>query len=472
MSSLKVLFIALVCLQAVLGSSVSTQQHPEWRHNLRSQVTKLGLSADVTATIEESLFVKICNTVVPLINQYVQGLTIPGLSGSHFSFDAVVIQQFNIQSIGVTFAAPSTIQLSLSDISFAIPHTSFDVFAKILFVHVKCSGDFWASMTGTSITFAMAASESSGSLVFGDAQTSVVWGNLNVNHKFNSVVCKIGQDIIQVFIGSVNNIVKNTIEKDVPLKVAPILQNALDAAMAKLPLDFVSQPQVTSDSISLTVDLLGHPAGATEKQRLRAARTVGIDPRDLELQIPATAVNNLLIVAQQDSLVRFNSSKPSFNTTAIKAIFPALYAQCPGCPFDIEIVSTIAPAVTMANDTITMAITQGVVGLNILSAGGSVIPFVDLWVNGTLNVDDVSISAANALYFQLSIANFNLAIRQSSIGPFDISLISSVVAFALNDVAIPDFNNRFSGVPLPSIAADAEVAVSDSSVYVGFNVNL
>eukprot|EP00455_Lapot_gusevi_P027139 TRINITY_DN28703_c0_g1_i1.p1 TRINITY_DN28703_c0_g1~~TRINITY_DN28703_c0_g1_i1.p1 ORF type:complete len:127 (-),score=22.39 TRINITY_DN28703_c0_g1_i1:24-404(-) len=126
----------------------------------------------------------------------------------------------------------------------------------------------------------------------------------------------------------------------------------------------------------------------------------------------------------------------------------------------------------MANDAITMSITQGVVGLNIVGAGGSVIPFVDLWVNGTLNVGDVSISAANALYFQLSIANFNLAIRQSSIGPFDISLISSIVAFALNDVAIPDFNNRFSGVPLPTMAADAEVAVSDSAVFVGFNVDL
>jgi hypothetical protein len=444
-----------------------------WRHTLKQQVTKLGLSADVTATIEESLFVKICNTVVPLINQYVQGLVIPGESQKHFSFDNVVIQQFDIQSISITFTNPSTVSLALSQISFAIPQTHFDVFTKILFIKLSCSGNFWASMSGTTISLSMAASESNGDLVFGDAQSSVSWGSLNINHDFPNFFCKIGQDIIQLFIGNINNLIKKTVENDIPAKIGPMVQAALDKALAKLPLDFVSQPQVTSDSISLTVDLLGHPAGVAKVMGpLRSARTRAIAARDLELEIPQTALNNLLLFTQQQGGLNMNFTDKKFNTSVIKTIFPAVYAQCPDCPFAIEINAIDAPFVTTTSDSIGITVTNGILGLNLAAADGSILPFVDLWVNASLSVNDVSITTANAVYFQLALGAFSLGIRASSIGPFDISLISSVAAFALQDVVIPQFNQRFKGIPLPGIASEAEVAISNSAVYVAFNVAL
>jgi hypothetical protein len=465
-------FTSLLFLAASSADVHAKQIGSSWRRNLHKEVAALGLSADVTATIEESLFVKICNTVVPLINQYVQGLVIPGQSASHFSFGNVVIQEFHINSISITFASPSDVTVSLSEISFSIPQTHFDVFAKILFVHVSCSGNFWASMSGTSIHLSMAASESNGNVVFGDAQSSVTWGSLNINHEFPNFFCKLGQDIIQLFIGSINNLIKNTVEKDIPAKIGPMVQSALDKAMAKLPLDFVSQPVVTSQSISLTVDLLGHVSGVSIKGPKHAARARAIAPRDLELEIPQTALNNLLLYIQQQGGLNMNITDKSFNTSVIRAIFPAAFAQCPDCPFAIEVNAIDAPSVQMSNDSIALTVTDGILGLNMAAPNGTVIPFVDLWVNASLAVTDVGITSNNSVYFQLNMRSFNLGIRHSSIGPFDISLISSVATFALDDIVIPDFNRKFKGVPLPAIASQAEVAVSNSAVYVAFDVTV
>src|SRR5437667_192808 len=66
------------------------------RQRLRGEVEKLGLTADVTATIEETLFQKIVTVIVPIINEYVANLVIPGGQGSNWSYNPIRFSEFNI----------------------------------------------------------------------------------------------------------------------------------------------------------------------------------------------------------------------------------------------------------------------------------------------------------------------------------------------------------------------------------------
>lgn len=443
------------------------------RLRLREQLDQLSLTADVTLSVGESLFQKILALLVPEINKIVSEITIPGMQGKNFAFDAIHFTEFNIGSVAITFAAPDKLRISLNQISFAIPQTHFDLWVWII-VKASCAGNFWASMTGTSIAIEFDIANVGGKLQFSNPQSSVAWGTLSINHQFKDF-CNFLEKVLQVFIGNIDTLIRNVVEKILPSKIGPLVETKLNTVFGNFKVDFVGQPVVTAAGITLTLDLI--PQGQLQQLRFASGqlllpavvrREVGIVDRDLVIVVPATSLDNLL---------QYNLPKLSANITLkannsiIKPIFPAAFALCPDCPFAIELKFLQAPYVTFVNDTLGLGVQNLILGVNFENAAKGIVPFVDVTLNVTINLQQLSIVNGSTIYFQLQVLGFSLGQYASAIGPIDVSLVTTVVDIVLG-LVIPTFNKDFKGLVLGDIITDGEIVVVNNKLKLGFDINI
>ena len=448
------------------GERILTAHDVLMRERLRihEEVLKLGLTADVTATIEESLFQKILAVVVPIINEYVAKLVIPGGEGHNWSFNPIHFTEFNIGSLAITFAAPDKLAISLDEISFSIPQTHFDVWVWII-VKATCAGNFWASMTGTTIAIEFDAANVGGKLQFSNPQSNVVWGNLSINHHLDGF-CNFLEKVLELFIGNLNNLIRNVIEKDLPAKIGPLVETKLNAVFEKIPLSFVGSPTITSSGITVTVDLI--PQGKRDVRPALPGGRLGLPARDLSLDIPAQSLDNLLVYKQPS--LNFNITL-KVNNSIIKDIFPAAYASCPSCPLAVEVKFLAAPTVVLVNDTIGLNVQNMILGVNFAAGAGKFIPFVDLTLNTTVNLQELGFVNGSDIYFQLQILSFVIGQYSSAIGPIDVSLLTTLVNIVLG-IVVPTFNKDFKGIPLPAVITNGVLAVNRNQLKVGFDVNV
>jgi hypothetical protein len=469
---------AIFLLIAVLATSIAAESKVRSAHDhlmterlrLREKIDNLALTADVTLDVGESLFQKILAILVPVIDNVVANIVIPGGQGKNFAFNPIHFTEFKIGAIDITFAAPDKVRISLDQLSFAIPQTHFDVWVVIIF-KATCAGDFWASMSGTSIAIEFDMSNVGGKLQFSNPQSSVTWGTLNINHQFHDF-CNFIEKVLQVFIGNIDTLIRNVVEKILPAKIGPLVEAKLNAVFGNFKVSFVGQPVVNANGITLTVDLI--PQGQLARfvrnphELLPVGRRIGMVGRDLTLSIPAQSLDNLLLY----DLPKLSANITlKANNSIIKDIFPAAYALCPSCPFAIEFKFLAAPTVTFVNDTLGLIVQNLILGVNFESSSKAIVPFVDLTLNTTVNVQQLQILNGSTIYFQLQVLGFSVGQYASAIGPIDVSLINTVVDIALS-LVVPVFNKDFKGLSLGDLISDGEIVVVNNKLKLGFDINI
>jgi hypothetical protein len=421
------------------------------RGRILSRVSRLGLDADVTAQIGESLFQKICNLAVPEIVEIGRSITIPGMKFKNFDFNSFKLSEFNIDDIAIGFAAPNQLKVSLTGLSLAVPSTHFDVWTWVIF-KISCGGSFTVSLTSTSMEVTLGMTNVNGKLQFAsDGEAQFQWGNIHVGVDFPNFFCKVGQDIIQLFIGSISNLVKAVLEKDLPPKVGPMLATSLTNAFAKIPLTVVGPPALTSSYIQLTVDLIPSSGSVLLHHRARVRRIgAALPSRDIDVEIPAVALDNLMLWVQEGGKLNFNKSFPQFNTTLIESLFPAVYHACPGCPFNIGITALEAPTVAFADQSLVMTVNRLATDLSVQFPNGTEMPFVWLHLNMTVAVDGLMlINNTQVVTFTLSSMSVTVSVQNSAVGPIDPSVLDGLIKLLINSFLIPDFNKNFKGIALP-----------------------
>lgn len=472
--------LLLVSCCALVSASPPDLPPIRWTHGTKPQsnipADMLGDVASATIELHESLFRKIANAVLPAIIADAKRLQIPGKSAKHFRYSTIVLSEFGIDSVSIDFAAPSYVVVHLTGLSLQVPQTDFSVFTKILFIHLSCSGTFKVSVSNTDVTVTLALVDNAGVLGIQDISADVAFGSLNIDHDFPNFFCKVGQDIIQLFIGSIDNIIRNTVEKD----ISPIMTKALTAAFQavadKMKLPLVSAPVATANSISFDVDLLHrvppqHGARATRQMarraqlfaqhtRRRLLRNSTFPSRDIEVFVPQSSANVILADVQESGalsrVVTLNDT-----TAMLRQLIPAAYNACPDCPLQIEVNVQSAPTAQFMGSA-GLSVTNTIVGINAVN-GSQTVDLVDLLVNASVLATNFSASGAldNVVKFAIAVPTFGMSLYRSAIGPIDTSLLQWLANTVIQDILVPDFNKKFNGLPIAPIA---NVTVSEIEV--------
>jgi hypothetical protein len=455
---------------------------PVVRSNFEKSIVDAEFKAPATVLLHESVFQKIVAEALPVIIDAARKMTIPGQSSEHFDFSTIKLSSFNIASFSIDFGAPNKVNIRLAGLELAVPDTDFDIKDKILFVHLGCKGHFSVSLSKTNIDVSFPLErDSQGNMAFGAGSAAVSFGDLNVNHQFDDFLCKIGQDIVQLFVGNINDLIKNLVEKDISPMATKAINDLFQKLSTSMHFPVLADPSATSDSISVTVNLLDLPKSqpALEASRPLASK---FPDRDVEVFITQDSFNVVFEQFGQDGRIDVvDAISHKYTTDVFKLVLPAAYSVCPNCSLVFSLHFPAAPVVSFNNNCHLDFINAvaNIQALNSTTKEGNV--YTDLFrlsLNGTFAADNVTILGrdANVVDFKISILALYMALIDSHVGDVPVAAVSDIVNLILQDVVVAEFNAKFPGIPVGPIGPigieDVEISFDNQQLSAGFNVKL
>ena len=482
------------------------------------------VTADATAHIGSTLFNKLGALISGAINTYGKSVVIPGESTSHFSFSDIHFSEFNVGSIDFAFTAPNQIRFSINDLNIVIPSTEFHVYAKVVFVKVSCHGYFNGEVTGTSLAvdLTLATDAATQKLTVTGATSTVNFGVLSIHHTMSDFLCKVGQSIIQLFLGNIDSLITKFIKEKLPADVGPIIQKVLNNEFVKLPLKVIGAPTINTEGISVLIDVMHFPdtsyAQKQQEAKAVAARSnlfriakpakgslvqrlssmddtpmlppttiaVGDSSRDINVIVTETNVNNMLLIEQLKGKINVDILAKSTTTSIFKSIIPAAYNRCPDCRLYFTITApTVPPTVNLHdNNVLSFAVDKLILSISAVNSSNpvdppvasTIVPLFDLALNGTVQLLNLRSTGTDntTIMFQLGVPVFALFVDSSSVGPIPlIPTVSTLLRGLIENILIPLFNDKFTGIPFPpSLVQDVLALVSEDQVNVGLNLIL
>ena len=430
------------------------------------------VTANATARVESELFTKVNDAVVPLLNSLALTQVVPGEKFKHFSYQDLYLSSFNLGGATMSPVAPNKIVMNVVNLSLAVPQTGFGLFLG----PAKCTGHFWMSMTDATLSITVDLSTNpEGHLSFNFVSAKSTYGSLNVKHDLNGVVCSIGQDILQLFLGNIDKRIKELIMNKLPNMMGPKLASATTTELSEIPLKFIGQPVVSSSAIVATVDLLSAPMmmsmfNATAPATTGAAAIAAAGAREINLAVPTSSLNMVLSAMTKAGKLGSSIVVPGSSTAVFKNDLPKAYAACPDCEIKLVFTYRQAPTVSTGSDTVKLSTDDLLVEVR----GGSSSTSVELFVlsaSGALSVTKLGVTGTDgtSLYFNLAIDKLQLSAYQSNSGTISNAVLSSIQQL-VEDKLVPSFNRQFSGYQMPSKVNNGFVSVQQGSVGFGFDV--
>lgn len=411
--------------------------------------------------LRQSFMQNLATYLLPDIVKAVGKVTIPGINSTHFTLSPIKLQDFDIQSLDVTLPN-GRVEIAINGLSLTLPKTTFNIRDKVLGLNISCNGYFYGSATGTnaSITTGLSLNTTSEKLEFTNVSSAAAFGSLDVNFQFTTFMCEVGENIIELFIGSINEVIKNAIEQKLPSLLSSVIETKGNAILQKIPFSMASPPVISKNYISLTAMLLpiAPPVMLTEPEdvfganrRISGVRNTSVPDRDIEVFIPAATLDDMLILLTGLGIFNKNVTLP-WNTSLIRTFLPPAYAMCPACPLNVDLALQTPPKIEFGGDNMTLLLDNVDVGLNVINKTHGVMSLLQLSINVTLEIFNWTTHGVNGSTIKFDIGfpePGDIAVISSSIGPIDLTLIKLLINIALH-VAVPGFNADFKGITLPS----------------------
>jgi len=138
------------------------------------------------------------------------------------------------------------------------------------------------------------------------------------------------------------------------------------------------------------------------------------------------------------------------NTTDFRFILPQLYNQFPNDGMLLNLVGE-SPPFSVFSESGCIVSVYGFLNTFVLQNNGLVLAFT---LNGTVTMNaTVAITDSNRIVPTLYLLEVNFSLYQSEIGPFDVSVLDSLLNTLFADGVIPIINGLISvGFPIPVIA--------------------
>jgi hypothetical protein len=452
--------------------------------------------ANASVALEGSFVQKVFNELLPIIEAVADSIAIPGESEKHFKFDSFSLSSFSIGSIVTSFQAPNTIVAGVNDLSLSVPKTGFKVFDHIFEkesdFEISCSGHFWGSVSGSDISLSLnVVTSADGKLSVTSVNPTINFGSVNINHDIDGFFCKVGQDIINLFLGNLNNLIAQIAEKDLPGIISSKVESIANEALPKVPVTFVSQPLVVNDTLQLSVQLLapfgstGPSAVAVAPSAVPASFAKSILGRDVAIGINTQSFNDLIAAGAATGKFSFRKDLPQYNTSLFQQYLPQVYNACPNCPIGaaVTIQPNQPPTGIFYDDTMTFSFTNAILELDAKNVSDSnYTALLSVYANLTFSLDNFTITNESnytaLIDFVLSLSTLSLLPDTSVVGNLDIQVIGQLLQDLLQAYVIPDFNAKFQGFPLTVMKdgvglSDWAIKISSAySITLGANIVL
>jgi hypothetical protein len=182
--------------------------------------------------------------------------------------------------------------------------------------------------------------------------------------------------------------------------------------------------------------------------------------------------------------LQFSGHLPENTTTSVlKKVIPKAYALCPNCPIEFAASATEAPKATfsVASGAI-LDIQNAMLNLTAQATVPSDSPISELMVLGFnascgLNFSNNPESSGDYIKPTITILQIHLVVESTNVGLLPnaaIAVLDPLVNAFLKDVAIPQFNKKFPGFPLPTVSgfsiSDFLITTNDGYIGVGLDI--
>jgi len=420
----------------------------------------------------EKALQKAINYFLPQLVAAAKTVVIPGESTKHYSYDDIHISSFSIAS-AVASTPNNTLILRLNKISVSVPSTTFHVYDKILGIKISCHGELTASITNTNMSFSLKILDKNGKADIQAVVTSVQFGSVHVSHKFHSV-CKIVDDIVEIFIGDVNKKLEEAIKKDVPDAIQKELNKVAVEIMAEFTtiikidkyseLDYSLVTNMITPKNVLTFNVKGEFKSVVtpkESSLVASAMPPPVVKSDVCVQINQYVLNTATEVYTNAGVFAGseNYSTTAKLNTSIPLIGPAMYKLCPNCNVVArwgilgKAQGGIIPVFNIKNGSIYLTLVASLLDIDLVNATYKKNNVLDTMVNITASAS-VSVNVSNpAIFLKIALEHFEFEVKSSLLPgpPIDLKHISVLIQSLLQVFVVPLINSKLPVIPIPRI---------------------
>ncbi|KEG11365.1 ESAG-like protein [Trypanosoma grayi] len=429
-----------------------------------------GLSPGATFAMEEAFFTNTIPLLRPQLNEFLKHVAIPAQHTDKFDIDEIHFSKLGIGDAAISMVSPDQLLMSIQNVSAIVPDTNFVI--KVGFA--TCNGRVRVSIDNTNASLpASVFRMSNGTLQWSIGENAIQWGPLNITHSLDGAACKAIETIVEVLLGNLDSIIRASLEKELPKRVGPIVEEKVNEIFTTLPLIFTSDPSIMAKRMELEMDVVPDPSENRTRTPLKPASLgLQVSDRNFESVVLPVAINNLLTYLCQMGKLNVTETLPAeYNSSLIEPMYPDTYKMCRDCPFAVSAHATVPPSVELRSDqTAILHLPNGFISLEMLSTTGIRVPVLDVAVNVTAGATHIGFTPKARLDFNLTKVDLKIDVVASNIGTIDVFQLNSDLLWLLNEVMVPLFNVQFEGIALPAVVSRPLLNITTENVTLGFDV--
>ncbi len=429
-----------------------------------------GNTPGTKVTISQNALQYMTNQVLPIIEKQVsQQLAIPDSTSEvdtpigHVTLEAknIKVQSFHLAAASLTVLPGKGLQANIQGCSVAI-HLDWH-YRKNSWPHVSDGGSADSSVSlNVALVLAITVGPDGKPVVQVPAVSTDVTGLDLHLHGGASWLYNI---FLNVFKNSIRKSITSAIESNMSKAVTDNVAKILATINLKYPLrDGVivdaSFDEILFGSSFLTTGNMvefiylngtrypGQPPAMPDTDPKYAGSMIQFAMSDYVLNTAAYAA----FQAEPTHMLVNSSYLPSslqflMNTRAFKFLIPQLYNTYPDLPMQITIGVTSAPTFKVSPDVGTELSAEGDANFQVIQKGGAIASVFDIGVQAVLDAN-VMIVAQKNVTAELSVKKLSITLKESVVGPFDISVLQEVVSTVVAYVLVPIVNLMAKNYPL------------------------
>ena len=197
--------------------------------------------------------------------------------------------------------------------------------------------------------------------------------------------------------------------------------------------------------------------------------------QDVSLSIADASLNSAAKVLSVAGALDYTGPIPFRNSSTLSTLLPCAFQNCKDCPLDASIIFLEAPFVTFSQTTGASASVSG--ALVTFSVNGSTIATANANGSTILNFSKSEDRAGN-IKIQAKVIELYIDIQSTcdggSVSPALKVEINGLIDALCTDQVIPFINNKFPGIPIPTLAGfvlyNMTTTVMDKYLQVGLDI--
>ncbi|CBH10889.1 expression site-associated gene (ESAG) protein,putative [Trypanosoma brucei gambiense DAL972] len=461
---------ATLCVFILL--SLLTEAFPEYVGGKIGQTPPSDFPpGNVRFGIDDAAIAPVVPLILKTLKSFIGSVTVPEQRLHGVSLETMQVQDINIGNMSLHMNSTNRVDVSVWNMTANVPETNF----SYNLVFVSCSGTAKTDVRNANVSFAMRLSIGVGGILDVSVEDMAIQLlDLVITPSLNGW-CK-SMDFV---VGTLMNIFKRSIadylQQYVPAMVQPIVRAKTVDILQKLPISFVSPPNITDGRMEVTLAIHSEiPINRTTKAGMFTEIGGPLPERDISMICSFAAANNVLRLLHlfgNQSLLNMAIPIPGiYNSSLVESIYPDVVELCPNCPLKFVTGWTAAPWLEPVSDKAFITNAEGpTLSMDMVMDDNTSVTVLGAHLNATANVTHLSTDNSGRVTIKLASVNAAVALYAPLGRKINSTSLNTDVQVLLNEIVVPFVNAQTGGFALPFDVTDLLLKVSNAAISVGLN---